>query len=76
MRGWKRTLIVSFFILRRREPDLPRPFRAKFYPFAPALMLVFAVLLFFGYIYSNPLPSLYALGILAVSYPIFRLIKI
>ena len=68
-------LTVSLFILRRHEPDLPRPFRAWGYPFAPFLMLIFAVLLFFGYIYSNPYPSLYALGVLALSYPIFRLIK-
>jgi basic amino acid/polyamine antiporter, APA family len=69
-------IIVSFFILRRREPGTPRPFRARFYPFAPALMLVFAALLFFGYIVSNPYPSLYALAVLAGSYPIYRLIKI
>jgi len=68
-------LIVSLFILRRREPDLPRPFRAWGYPYAPLVMLVFAVLLFFGYIFSNPYPSLYALVLLAVSYPIFRLIR-
>jgi len=68
-------LTVSLFILRRREPDLPRPFRAWGYPVAPFLMLVFAVLLFFGYIVSNPYPSLYALGLLAASYPIFRLTK-
>jgi APA family basic amino acid/polyamine antiporter len=68
-------LIVSLFILRRREPDTPRPFRAWGYPFAPLLMLVCAVLLFFGYIVSNPYPSLYAIALLAVSYPIYRLIK-
>ena len=68
-------LIVSFFTLRRREPDLPRPFRAWGYPFAPLLMLVFAVLLFFGYIISNPYPSLYALALLAASYPVFHLKK-
>ena len=38
-------------------------------------MLVFAVLLFFGCIYSNPFPSLYALGVLALSYPGFIMIK-
>jgi APA family basic amino acid/polyamine antiporter len=65
-------LIVSLFILRRREPDLPRPFRAWAYPYAPLLVLVIAVLLFFGYIVSNPRPSLYALILLAVSYPVFR----
>lgn len=68
-------LIVSLFILRRREPDLPRPYCAKAYPFAPIVMLVGAILLFFGYIYSNPSPSAYALGVLAVSYPIFRLVS-
>jgi APA family basic amino acid/polyamine antiporter len=65
-------LIVSLFILRRREPGLARPFRAWAYPYAPLLMLVLAVLLFFGYILSNPYPSLYALILLAVSYPLFR----
>jgi APA family basic amino acid/polyamine antiporter len=68
-------LIVSLFVLRRREPDTPRPFRAWGYPFAPFVMLVFAVLLFFGYIVSNPYPSLYALVLLAITYPVFRLIK-
>lgn len=68
-------LIVSLFILRRREPDLPRPYRTWGYPYTPLLMLVFAVLLFFGYTYSNPYPSFYALVLLAVSYPIFLLIK-
>ena len=68
-------LIVSLFILRRREPDTPRPFRAWAYPFAPLLMLVCAVLLFFGFTVSNPYPSLYALVLLALSYPLFRLGK-
>lgn len=68
-------LIVSLFILRRREPDLPRPYRAWAYPFAPLLVLVLAVLLFFGYTVSNPYPSLYALILLTLSYPLFRLKK-
>jgi basic amino acid/polyamine antiporter, APA family len=65
--------IISLFILRRREPNTPRPFSTWGYPFAPLVMLVFAVLLLLGYIYSNPSPSLYALGLLAISYPTFRL---
>lgn len=68
-------LIVSLFVLRRAEPDTPRPFRAWGYPFAPFVMLIFAALLFLGYIVSNPFPSLYALVLLAASYPIYRLIK-
>lgn len=68
--------IIALFVLRRREPELPRPFRTRAYPIAPLIMLVCAVLLFFGYIFSNPYPSLYALCVLAVSYPLFRLVKI
>jgi len=68
-------LILALFRLRRAEPDLARPYRTWGYPYAPLLMLVFSVLLFFGYIGSNIYPSLYALGVLAVSYPIFRLMK-
>lgn len=68
-------LVLALFVLRRREPDLPRPYRAWGYPFAPLVMLVVSILLFFGYIYSNPQPSLYALGVLVVTYPVFRLIK-
>jgi APA family basic amino acid/polyamine antiporter len=68
-------LIVSLFILRRREPDAPRPYRAWAYPIAPAVMLVGAVLLFFGYIFSNPYPSAFAIAFLVLSYPIFRLVK-
>ncbi len=67
--------IISFFVLRRREPDLPRPYRAWAYPYAPLLMLLFAVSLFVGYIVSNVYPSLYALGLLALSYPIFRVVQ-
>ena len=67
-------LIIALFVLRRREPDLPRPFRAWGYPFAPILMLVIAILLFAGYIFSNPYPSAYALAALAISFPVFKIL--
>ncbi len=68
-------LIVSLFILRRREPETPRPFRTWAYPFAPLFMLFLAVLLFLGYLVSNPYPSIFAVVLLLVSYPLFRLTK-
>lgn len=36
--------LVSLFVLRRSEPDMPRPFRAPLYPLCPAIALVLAVL--------------------------------
>ncbi|HET7778206.1 MAG TPA: amino acid permease, partial [Rudaea sp.] len=68
-------LIGSLFILRRREPDLPRPYRAWGYPYAPASMLVLAIALFVAYIVSNPLNSLYAIMFLVASYPVYRAVR-
>jgi basic amino acid/polyamine antiporter, APA family len=67
-------LVVALFVLRRREPDAPRPYRTWGYPFAPLLMLLFAVLLFIGYCISNPFPSAIAAAALILSYPLFRLL--
>ncbi|MBV9216965.1 MAG: APC family permease [Acidobacteria bacterium] len=68
-------LITSLFLLRQKEPDLERPFKAIAYPLAPATMLIAAVLLFFGYIVSNLSNSLVAMIAIAASYPIFLLIR-
>ncbi len=66
---------VSLFVLRRREPDKPRPYRAWGYPVTPALALAGSLLFLAGAIASDTENSMYALGLLAVSYPVFRLIK-
>ncbi len=68
-------LNVALFLLRRREPDALRPYRAWGYPFAPALTLVLAVALFVGYLASNPRNSLYAIVLLGVSYPLYRAVR-
>ena len=68
-------LVIALFVLRRREPDAPRPYRTWGYPFTPALMLIFTVLLFIGYCVSNPYPSTLAAAALLLSYPLYRLAK-
>jgi APA family basic amino acid/polyamine antiporter len=67
---------VSLFVLRRREPDKPRPYRAWGYPVTPALALIGSVLFLAGAIWVDRENSLYALGLLAVSYPVFRVMKL
>ena len=66
---------ISLFVLRRREPEKPRPYRAWGYPWTTGLALVGSLVFLLGAIVSDPKNSLYALGLLAVSYPVFRLIK-
>ena len=68
-------LISALFVLRKRSPDLPRPFRAWAYPFAPLAVLLVSGTLVVGFTVSDPRDSIYALVLLAASYPIYRLIR-
>jgi APA family basic amino acid/polyamine antiporter len=68
-------LISALFVLRKRSPDLPRPFRTWAYPFAPIAVLLVSIALFVGFIIGDTRDSIYALVMLAVSYPLYRLIK-
>jgi APA family basic amino acid/polyamine antiporter len=67
---------VSLFVLRWREPETPRPYRAWGYPVTPALALIGSLLFLAGAIRSDTRNSIYALLLLAVSYPVFRLLKL
>ncbi len=66
---------VSLFVLRRREPDKPRPYRAWGYPVTPALALIGSVLFLALAIRADTKNSVYALLLLAVSYPVFWVMK-
>ena len=66
---------LSVFVLRRREPDTPRPYRAWGYPWTTALALVGSIAFLIGAIASDPRNSVIALVALAASYPAFRVIS-
>jgi basic amino acid/polyamine antiporter, APA family len=66
---------ISVFVLRRREPEKERPYRAWGYPWTTALALIGSVLFLVGAVYSDTRNSVYALLLLAASYPLFRLMK-
>ena len=67
---------ISLFVLRRREPDKPRPYRAWGYPFTPGLALAGSILFLAGAVYADRENSVYALLLLGASYPVFRLLKL
>jgi APA family basic amino acid/polyamine antiporter len=64
---------ISVFVLRRREPDTPRPYRAWGYPWTTALALVGSIAFLIGAIASDTTNSLIALAVLVASYPAYRL---
>ncbi len=70
---------ISVFVLRRREPDAPRPYRAWGYPFTTLLTLVISILFLCGAVASDiaggTQGSVNALIMLALSYPVFLLLK-
>ena len=66
---------TSLFVLRRREPDTPRPFRAWGYPWSTGLVLLGSVAFLIGAVISDRQNSIRALLLLAASYPAYLLIK-
>ncbi|MFL6228556.1 MAG: APC family permease [Pyrinomonadaceae bacterium] len=71
---------ASLFVLRRREPEVPRPFRAWGYPWTTVVALVGSVVFLVGAVAADlagdSRDSLYAVALLAASYPAYRLIKL
>ena len=66
---------ISVFVLRRREPQRERPYRAWGYPWTTAAALLGSLLFLAGAVASDTRNSIYALLLLALSYPVFRLVK-
>jgi APA family basic amino acid/polyamine antiporter len=66
---------ISVFVLRTREPDKPRPYRAWGYPWTTAMALLGSIAFLIGAIASDTANSVIALIALAASYPAFRAMK-
>jgi APA family basic amino acid/polyamine antiporter len=67
---------TSVFVLRRREPELARPYRAWGHPWTTGLVLLASVAYLGGVILSDPKTSTISLVLLGLSYPAFRLMKL
>ena len=59
--------MISLLVLRKREPDLRRPFLAPLFPFFPAIALSLALLCLFAVVSSQPWLSLLALGFFVIA---------
>lgn len=60
--------MVSLFVLRKNEPNLPRPYRVPLYPLLPALALVLSLVCLVSMFVYNLEVGLVYLGILALAY--------
>jgi basic amino acid/polyamine antiporter, APA family len=66
---------LGVFVLRRREPDAPRPYRAVGHPWTTGLIFTGSLAFLTAAVIADQRNSVYALLIVFVSYPIFRLTR-
>jgi len=59
------------FVLRRKEPDVPRPYRTWGYPFVPALFVVAAAVLLYYTFMENVRNSAWGVAVIAAGVPIY-----
>lgn len=64
--------MAALFRLRKREPDLHRPFRAPLYPFFPALAIGLAAIALVAIVYYNALVSALFAGLFVLALPLYR----
>lgn len=62
---------VSLFVLRRRYPDEPRPFRAWGYPLAPALFVGASALIVMNAVWRSPGPATAGVLVILAGLPLY-----
>lgn len=67
--------MVSIIILRKREPELPRPFKVAFYPVFPVISLVIASVSIIAMFLYNPLLGGIYFSILAIAFLLYKIFK-
>ncbi len=71
--GWMFYALTTsaVFILRRKMPDAPRPYRTLGYPFLPALFIIVALALLWNTLTAARLESLVGLVLIALGLPVY-----
>ncbi len=65
-------MFISLIVLRRREPNTPRPYRAWGYPWTTGIAILIGLVFIVGVALADPGNSAIAFAILLVSYPLFQ----
>jgi APA family basic amino acid/polyamine antiporter len=66
---------VAVFVLRHREPNAARPYRTKGHPWTTGFVLLGSLAFLTSAVIADRRNSVYALAIVVVSYPVFRLTR-
>lgn len=60
--------MIALFVLRKKEPEMERPFKTPFYPVFPFLALVIAIVALVSMSIYNPVLALVFFGLMAISF--------
>jgi len=66
---------TSLFVLRKKEPEMARPYRAWGYPWTTGIALLASVVFLVGSIATDRKNAPWALVLLVFSYPVFLVVK-
>ena len=66
---------ASLLILRKKEPQAPRPYRAKGHPWTTGGVFLLSVAFLAGAVAADTRNSLYSLLLLAASWPVFLIMR-
>ena len=64
---------IGVFVLRRKEPDTPRPYRVNCYPIVPAVFVLASLWVLVQTLVTNRTASLIGIAILLASIPVYLL---
>lgn len=65
--------MISYFQLKRKMPELERPFKAPFYPVFPTIALVIAVVAIISMSVYNPMLAAIFFGLMSISFAAYYL---
>jgi amino acid transporter len=67
--------VGAVYILRKRRPDQPRPYRTAGYPVTPAIFLIASVGMLLNALISDPVITLICFGVILAGIPVFLIWK-
>jgi APA family basic amino acid/polyamine antiporter len=66
---------LGVFILRRKMPDAPRPYKVWGYPVVPAIFIAFCICLFFNTIITRPREAAIGMILILTGIPVYFLLQ-
>ncbi len=61
----------SVFVMRRKFPNLERPYRTWGYPYVPLVFVIVSCWLILNTLYTKPVESIVGLALMAAGFPVY-----